>query len=96
VNYAQVKDQLAEAVTDVIKDYREDIVRQTLEIQKTALSSTSGDSGPQVQLRFSADGVEAVVRYPVQLQHAAEIDERVSEALLNLISTLESTTPRLT
>ncbi|MET0497294.1 MAG: mechanosensitive ion channel domain-containing protein [Steroidobacteraceae bacterium] len=95
VNYAKVKDQLAEAVVDVIEDYREDIVRQTREIQKTALSSSSGDARPQVQLRFSADGVEASVRYPVQLQHAAEIDERVSQALLNVVSSLETQTPRL-
>jgi len=95
VDYAKVKDQLAEAVVDVIEDYREDIVRQTREIQKTALSSSSGDARPQVQLRFSADGVEASVRYPVQLQHAAEIDERVSQALLNVVSSLETQTPRL-
>jgi hypothetical protein len=48
-----------------------------------------------VQLRFSADGVEALVRYPVQLQHAAEIDERVSQVLLNVISNLDSGTARL-
>jgi hypothetical protein len=39
-----------------------------------------------VQLRFAASGVEAIVRYPVQLTHAAEIDERVSRELLNVIS----------
>lgn len=98
VHYATVKDQLVEAVTDVLKDYRDDIVRQTREIQKaaTALSSTGGDSQPQVQLRFSAEGVEAHIRYPVQLPHAAETDERVSQALLNVVSNLKSSTPRLT
>jgi hypothetical protein len=30
--------------------------------------------------------VEANVRYPVHLSHAAEIDEQVSEALLKVIS----------
>jgi hypothetical protein len=39
-----------------------------------------------VQLRFSAASVDAIVRYPVQLSHAAEIDERVSRELLNVIS----------
>jgi hypothetical protein len=39
-----------------------------------------------VQLRFSAAAVEAIVRYPVQLDRAAEIDERVSRELLNVIS----------
>jgi small-conductance mechanosensitive channel len=85
-DYALLKDRLAEAVTDVIKDYRADIERQTQAIQKAASSSAAGDAQPQVQLRFAAAGVEAIVRYPVQLQHAAEIDERVSRELLSVIS----------
>lgn len=83
---ATTKTRLVEAVTHVLKDYREDILRQTKEIQKAGSSSVAGDAQPQVQLRFSAAGVEALVRYPVQLQHAAEIDERVSRELLNVIS----------
>jgi hypothetical protein len=39
-----------------------------------------------VQLRFSTSAVEAVVRYPVQLQHAAEIDERMSRELLKAVA----------
>jgi hypothetical protein len=41
-----------------------------------------------VQLVFSAAGVEAHVRYPVHLQNAAEIDERVSQELLHVINGL--------
>ena len=96
VDYATVKEKLAGAVTDVIKDYRDDIVRQTKEIQKSTASSAAGDSQPHVQLHFSAAGVEALVRYPVHLPHAAEIDERVSQALSNVIAALDSSTPRLT
>ena len=40
----------------------------------------------QVQLRFSATGVDAMVRYPVQLQRAAEIDERMSRELMRVVS----------
>jgi len=86
VDYAAMKDKLTEAVTNVLKEYREDILRQTQEIQKAAASNEASDAQPQVQLRFSAAGVDAIVRYPVQLQHAAEIDERVSRELLNVIS----------
>jgi small-conductance mechanosensitive channel len=91
-DYAAIKGKLIEAVTDVIKDYRDDILRQTQEIHRTASSSVAGDAQPQVQLRFSAEGVEALVRYPVQLEHAAEIDERVSQALLNVISAQDAGT----
>ncbi|MEJ1962598.1 MAG: mechanosensitive ion channel family protein [Gammaproteobacteria bacterium] len=85
-DYAALKSRLAAAATAVIKDYHEDIVRQTQAIQKTGASHTVGEVQPQVQLRFSAAGVDAVVRYPVQLQHAAEVDERVSRELLAVLT----------
>ena len=85
-DYGALKDKMVEAVTRVIADYRDDIVRQTREIEKAASASEAGDPQPSVQLRFSASSVDAIVRYPVQLSHAAEIDERVSRELLNVIS----------
>ncbi len=83
---AAMKEKLTAAVNDVLQDYREDIARQTSQIRKTTSSHSTGEAQPQVSLNFSASGVEALVRYPVQLQHAAEIDERVSRELLNVIS----------
>jgi small-conductance mechanosensitive channel len=85
-DYGALKDEMVQAVTRVIADYRDDIVRQTREIQKAASSHESGDPQPSVQLRFSAASVDAIVRYPVQLTHAAEIDEQVSRELLNVLS----------
>jgi small-conductance mechanosensitive channel len=95
-DYAAIKDRLVAAVTNVIKDYSEDISRQTQAIQQAASSHAAGDPLPQVQLRFSAASVDAIVRYPVQLSHAAEIDERVSRELLNVVATSASSpTPQL-
>ncbi|HEY0685131.1 MAG TPA: hypothetical protein VGD45_22525 [Steroidobacter sp.] len=85
-DHAALKTRLIEAVSGVLKDYRDDILRQTQEIQRTASAHGTGDAQPQVQLRFSAEGVDAIVRYPVELQHAAEIDERVSREVLSVIS----------
>jgi small-conductance mechanosensitive channel len=84
-DFSALKEKLMAAAGSVIKDYQEDLMRQTKEIQKNTSSSSAGDAQPQVQLKFSATSVEAVVRYPVQLQRAAEIDERVSRELLNVI-----------
>lgn len=84
-DYSALKERLVQAAGSVIKDYQEDLLRQTREIQKNTSSSSTADAEPQVQLKFSATSVEAVVRYPVALQRAAEIDERVSRELLNVI-----------
>ncbi len=86
-DYAALKEKLFNAVNDVVKQYHDEIVRQTKEIQKTtaAGAAVTVSAEPQVQLRFSASAVEALVRYPVQIQHAAEIDEKVSEAMIEAI-----------
>jgi small-conductance mechanosensitive channel len=85
-DYAALKEKLLQAANDVIDDYREDIARQAREIQKTTSSAqAAGELHALVQLKFSAASVDAVVRYPVQLQRAAEIDERISRELLKVI-----------
>jgi small-conductance mechanosensitive channel len=86
-DYARLKEKLLGAVNDVVKQHNDEIVRQTREIQKTTASNVAAlaTAAPQVQLHFSPSSVEAVVRYPVPLQHAAEIDEQVSEAMLKAI-----------
>ena len=84
-----MKEKLLAAANQVLSEYSEDMARQTREIQKTTSLQAGAQNGTgqaQVQLRFSASGVEAVVRYPVQLQNAAEIDERISRELLKVIT----------
>ena len=85
-DYAALKDKLLSALRNVVKDYHDDITRQTKQIEETTASTSVGIAVPQVQLHFSAGGVEALVRYPVQVQHEAEIDERVSQVLMKIIS----------
>jgi small-conductance mechanosensitive channel len=80
-----IKDKLLAAVTRVVDKYHDEIVRQTKEIEKTTSSTAGGDAKPQVQLHFAAAGVEALIRYPVNLQHAAEIDERVSREVYDVL-----------
>jgi small-conductance mechanosensitive channel len=81
-----MKENLLAAANQVLSEYSEDMARQTREIQKTTSLHAGGEAQAQVQLRFSASGVEALVRYPVQLQRAAEIDERISRELLKVIT----------
>jgi hypothetical protein len=85
-DYVALKEQLLSALRSIAHDYDDDIAQQTKQIEKTTASASVGNPLPQVQLHFSASGVEALVRYPVQLQHEAEIDERVSQALTGIVS----------
>jgi small-conductance mechanosensitive channel len=90
IDYAAAKEKLAAAVSHVLKDDCEEIARQTKEIQRATASKSGGDAQPRVQLSFSAAGVDAHIRYPVHLQNAAEIDERVSQAAFSVITGLSA------
>ena len=90
VDFAAAKEKLLTAVTGALKDDSEEIVRQSREIQRATASSYGGDAQPRVQLSFSATGVEAHIRYPVHLRHAAEIDERVSQSVFAALAALSA------
>ncbi len=80
-DYNAIKQRLLDAARRVLDKYRDDLERQTHELRKTSSFSAAEDAQAHVQLRFSAGDVSAIVRYPVPLQRAAEVEERMSRAL---------------
>jgi hypothetical protein len=74
------------AIRAILSRYSEEIARQTKEIARTTASTSVNDAEPQVQMHLSNGQMEALIRYPVHLQHAAEIDERVAQAVLRVIA----------
>ena len=84
-DYGSVKERLLEAVGTVLADYHDEMERQNREMEKTLISTSGYDLRPSIQLRFSSSAVEATIRFPVDLQHASETDERVSRELLKAL-----------
>ena len=82
-DYAAIKERLLTAAQRVLEDYRDDLERQTRELRRASSSSEAEEAQAQVQLRFSSGSIDATVRYPVPLQRAAEVEERMSRALLD-------------
>jgi hypothetical protein len=85
-DYALLKTHLLTAITQVIEEYRPEFMRQANTIKESTASASANDTRPQVQMRLAEGRMEASIRYPVSLEHAAEIDERVSEAVLRVLS----------
>lgn len=84
-NYAALKERLLAAVQAALADYRAEIDRQNQEFARTVVSTSVANLETKVLMRFSATGVEAVIRYPVDLKNAADIDERVWHELLQAL-----------
>jgi small-conductance mechanosensitive channel len=85
-DYAALKQRLLEAVRDVTKEYRGEIERQSKEMRDMSLSGGGADAEAQVQMRIVDGQMQALIGYPVHAQHAADIDERVSQAVLAVLS----------
>jgi len=85
VDYGLIKETLLAAVTGVLSDYRAELDRQYREMERTVLSVPSDALQPRIRLRATSSAVEVVIRFPVDAHHGAEIDERVSHALVKAL-----------
>jgi small-conductance mechanosensitive channel len=70
-DYAAVKQQLLAALAGVAAEFT---------------PNASPDAAPQVHMRLNNGHMEALVRYPVNYRQAADIDERVAQAVLQVTS----------
>jgi len=84
-DYKSIEQRLLKIVEQIYADYREDMERQRRLMERTLNISPIRDLRPSSRLRLISSGVEAVIRYPVSLQNAAEIDDRVTRELLQYI-----------
>lgn len=72
------------AVESVFAEYRDSIERQRREMENS-LSVVSINFAPQSRLHLTQTGLEVVIRYPLELEKAAEVDDRITRALLDAI-----------
>ena len=82
---ASVKTRLVEAVEAVLADYKDEMEQQQRVMQTTLISASPDGFRPKAELRFTSSSLEAAIRYPVDLQHAGEIDERITSELLKAL-----------
>ena len=81
-NFSTARARLMSAVEAGLADFKDEIAKQHSAIQHAFDGTPGMGLRPTVQLQFTASGLEALVRYPVALRHAMEIDERVTHAIL--------------
>jgi small-conductance mechanosensitive channel len=82
----QMEKNLREVVERVFADYKEDIEGQRRQMETTLGYTSSGEFRPRTRLLFTAGGLEAVIRYPVTLHNATEIDDRITREVLDALS----------
>jgi small-conductance mechanosensitive channel len=83
-DYKLAEEQLFKAVDGVYSHYRP-IIEQQHQSVSNALHVQIPPPHPEGRLRFVDAGLEYVVRYPVELRRADEIDDAVTRALVKAI-----------
>ena len=77
--------RLLGAVEKVFAEYKDQIEREYQHMQ-TQLNVRTVPPKPVSRLRLAQSGLEVVIRYPVELENAAEIDDRITRELLAALS----------
>ncbi|HZR66311.1 MAG TPA: mechanosensitive ion channel domain-containing protein [Terriglobales bacterium] len=80
-DYHQAKERIIQAVESALANYREAIANQRQLVERN-LTTVSAELQPKVRLHYTASGIEAVVRYPVEIGKAAEIDDHIMRELM--------------
>jgi small-conductance mechanosensitive channel len=83
-NYRQVEQRMMEAVNKVFAEYRDKMEAQRRSVERS-LNSSVAEFCPESRLHLTQTSLEVVIRYPVDLSSAGEIDNRVTRAILDAL-----------
>lgn len=81
-----VDQRLRTALETALRDYSTDLELQRRRMERSFSFVSIGSLAPAVRFRFTAVGLEAVLRFPVESDNAAEIDDRVTREVLHAIN----------
>ncbi len=83
-NHKAVQEKLLEAVNAVYSQYRPEIERQHARIERRVDIQIAAPR-PESRIQFTEPGLELLVRYPVEIRRAPDIDEEMTRKVLALI-----------
>jgi small-conductance mechanosensitive channel len=85
-NHQEAQKKLVTAVNSVYSRYRDNIERQHAAIERHVDIQVERPQ-PEARLQFADAGLELLVRYPVEIRRAPDIDEEMTRKVLELIET---------
>ena len=85
-DYQEVERRMLEAVNSVFAEYKENIAKQHHSMAAALAPLTIASPAPESRLDLTGFGLTVSLRYPVDLDGAAEIDDRITRAVLSATS----------
>lgn len=81
-DYHTARERITKTVEDALEQYRPSIEAQRQMMERNLSTITPAELHPRVRLHYTATGIEATVRFPVELEKASEIDEHLMKEVL--------------
>jgi small-conductance mechanosensitive channel len=81
-DYREAKERIVKAVDSALGNYREVIAAQQQLVERSLSTVSAAELQPKVRLHYSASGIDATIRYPVELGKASEVDEHLMRELM--------------
>jgi small-conductance mechanosensitive channel len=81
-DYHVAKDRIMKAVDSALGHYRENIDTQRRLVETNLTTVSAGELLPKVRLHYTAAGIEATVRYPVEIEKSTDIDDHLMRELI--------------
>jgi small-conductance mechanosensitive channel len=85
-DYRLAETRLLQVVAKVFAEYRDEMEKQHRHMERTLTTAPAGTLSPTSRLHLGPSGLEVLIRYPVDLMHASDIDDRVTRELLGVIA----------
>jgi Mechanosensitive ion channel len=82
---AAVEERVQEAMEAGFSDHRQEIERQQRQMERTLPSTSVSGLQPRSRLHHTASGLQVIIRFPVDLARASEIDNRLTRELLKAL-----------
>jgi len=84
-DYKFVQEKLGKAVDSVYQQYRERVERQLGGIEQN-IGTQLKTPATEAKLQLTDAGLEFIVRYPVDIRRASEIDDHVTRAVVDIVN----------
>lgn len=81
-DYSSAKQRLTDAMNKALEEYRESIQIQQQNLERNLSSVSPAELTPKLKLHYTGSGIEATIRFPVELGKAGEMDDHVMKEIL--------------
>jgi small-conductance mechanosensitive channel len=81
-DYHQARERITQAVDSALGNYRDVIAAQRRLVERNLSTVSAAELQPKIRLHYASSGIEATIRYPVEIGKASEVDDHLMRELI--------------